>query len=519
MNFYLKYILMSEDINKQLSKISKQYPEFYKEYQKLKSNYDKLLDEKKKSKDQSDLYENKKGEDFYDIIIKIDSIQNLVYGWDISMIDKGKNNYDKYKDKPIIRIGAIGNENKGKSTILKKLSDFNLPTGYSIKTEGLSIKYPEISDHPNLNIVLLDSAGLEAPLLNFDKNSGDIEKDFIEKARDKLLTEVFLQNYIIKNSDLLLLVFGKLTFEEQKLLEKVKRNMKNLNRNESLMVIHNLKEFERKTQVENYINEILLKSSTFKLEKNVEINKENIEKDWCYYYEPNSSPKIFHLIFAREGSEAGDYYNNKAINYILNKTNDITDKQPFDVINSIIDTFCSVSESILEQPLKKEEDLIKEDLKTIKLNNTQKEIKLKRCLIDEIGFSNFLSNGFEPKYDYYITEEEDEENKENSQKKINKFLNINVELPGDYKDTKIQKKKGKYYKYINIRGNKLKNEDVLKKIDKNESSFNNREYGEFNINIKLDDIELESTNAEKKNNNGIYTFRYKLKTNEDAEEF
>ena len=49
--------------------------------------------------------------------------------------------------------------------------------------------------------------------------------------------------------------------------------MKNLKRKESLIKVHNLKEFERIKQVEDYINEILLKSSTFKLEKNIEINK------------------------------------------------------------------------------------------------------------------------------------------------------------------------------------------------------------------------------------------------------
>lgn len=63
------------------------------------------------------------------------------------------------------------------------------------KTEGLSIKYPQLKDHPNLKLVLLDSAGLETSVLNLQRNN--IEIEFIEKARDKLLTEVFLQNFII----------------------------------------------------------------------------------------------------------------------------------------------------------------------------------------------------------------------------------------------------------------------------------------------------------------------------------
>ena len=507
---------LTEDIQAFNLTIKKQNEEILK----LKKEIEELQkkeEEKEKElyRDESKIYENKKAEDFYDVIIKINSIQNLVEGWDISMIDKGKENYEKYKNDPIVRIGVIGNENKGKSTILRKLSDFNLPTGYSIKTEGLSIKYPELKDHPNLKIVLLDSAGFETPVLNFvtDNNENNIkssdisDEEFKEKARDKLLTEVFLQNYIIKNSDLLLLVFGKLTFDEQKLLEKVKKDMKNLKRKESLIVIHNLKEFERIIQVDNYIKETLLKSSTFKLGKNFVIDKDCKEKPWYYFYEPNSEPKIFHLIFAREGTEAGKFYNSDAIKYILSKTNDISDKQSFDIINSIKDTFCSVSESILEEPLSKEEDIIIEDNKKIKLNNAQKQIKLKRCLIDEIGFSNFLSNGFEPKYEYYITED---------------ALIINLELPGDYEKTTIKKETEGTYTYIIIKGIKVNKKEKKDKKDKKDYSFNNIEYGEFNITIKIDKITLESGKPEVKkaeDNKGITSFIYKLKKEEEETEF
>ena len=506
-----KYIATIDKLKEEISELKEIRQELNQE-KKNKNNLEKSLKEIKAIyKDESQIYENKKAEDFYDVIIKINSIQNLAEGWDISMIDKGKENYEKYKDEPIIRVGVIGNENKGKSTILRKLSDFDLPTGYSIKTEGLSIKYPELKEHKNLKIVLLDSAGFETPVLNSvinDNNKSEILEmsgnEFKEKARDKLLTEVFLQNYIIKNSDLLLLVFGKLTFEEQKLLEKVKKDMKNLKRRESLIVIHNLKEFERKIQVENYIKETLSNSYTFKLGENLLMDKENEEKKWSYYYEPNSNPKIFHLIFAREGTEAGDFYNKGTIKYILAKINNITDKQSFDIINSIKETFCSVSESILEEPLKKEEDIIIEDNKKIKLNNTKKQIKLKRCLIDEIGFSNFLSNGFEPKYEYYITDDK---------------LIIEVEMPGDYENTKIKKETEGSYTFINISGNKV---DKGVKKNKKENFFNKREYGEFHINIKIDKISLESNKLEVKkaqNNKGVTTFIYNIKKEEEEIEF
>jgi hypothetical protein len=69
-----------------------------------------------KYKDQSKEYEDKRAEDFYDVIFKINSIINLSEGWDILMTEEGKKNYEKFSKESIIRIRVIGNENKGKTT-------------------------------------------------------------------------------------------------------------------------------------------------------------------------------------------------------------------------------------------------------------------------------------------------------------------------------------------------------------------------------------------------------------------
>ena len=138
-------------------------------------------------------------ENFYDIIVDIKSIKDICKGWPIKMSKKAKENYDKLKSDKVIRIGVIGNANKGKSFILSKISEIELPTGTSIKTEGLSIKYPELEKYKERKIVLLDSAGLETPVLNEnDKNENNENDIFKEKSREKIITELFLQNYIIK---------------------------------------------------------------------------------------------------------------------------------------------------------------------------------------------------------------------------------------------------------------------------------------------------------------------------------
>ena len=129
---------------------------------------------------------------FYDIIVDIKSVKDITKGWAIKMSEKAEKEYEKLKTEKVIKIGVIGNANKGKSFLLSKISQINLPVGTNIRTEGLSIKYPELEKFQNRRIVLLDSAGLETPVLNDDEND---EKDlFKEKSRDKLITELFLQN-------------------------------------------------------------------------------------------------------------------------------------------------------------------------------------------------------------------------------------------------------------------------------------------------------------------------------------
>ena len=104
-----------------------------------------------------------------------------------------------------------------------------------------------------------------------------------------------------------------------------------------------------------------------------------------------------------------------------------------------------------------------------------------------------MSNGFEPKYEYYIKDEK---------------LIISLEMPGEYKNTKYAKESKGSYTYIKISGTKVNdNEDNLKKKEQKENSFNNKEYGEFNITIKLENISLDSNKPEIKRDDskGIYT--------------
>ena len=459
------------------------------------------------------------GEDplkFYDIIVDINSIKEFIKGWNILKNDRGLKCLEDI-DENSIKIGVVGNGNKGKSFILSKISDIELPVGESIKTKGLSIKFPQLENHIQRNITLLDSAGQETPVLNndkivnyeksteFDNKSNDeimeIEKELTEKSRDKLLTEFFLQNYIVKYSDLLIIVVGILTFSEQKLINKIKKNYSTLNKKGHLVVIHNLQSYVTIKQVKTYIQDTLLKSGTFNLKEEFKISKErtkyykaNKNNQWSYYHEPKSDPHTIHLIFAREGSEAGNFYNQKAIQHIYDILNTINEKEPLNLVQNIKNLFLNLSNNILETQIK-ENDIEFQDDK-IKLNITDnRELILKKCSINELGVSNFSPNGVDPKYSYAVQDDN---------------LIIVCEMPGEISKGSFKVhadcENGKCV--IKIEGNKIKEASSDEKNCKILKTT--REFGPFNFPIIIEDYNIDTKGGKLNKQNGLITITYPI---------
>ena len=486
--------------------------------------------------------------DFYDVIVDIKSIKDICNGWEIKKSKRVEENYENIKKDKVLKVGIIGNSNKGKSFLLSKISKITLPSGTSIRTEGLSIKYPEINEkYKNRKIVLLDSAGLETPVLKENKknkkenvkmmneiNQNDNEENhkneesnkeenkknennkendviedeeeelpkndknekelFREKSREKLITELFLQNYIIYNSDILIVVVGILTYSEQKLLNKIKKEIQRSKVNKTLYIIHNLMTFTSVKQVEEYIDTILLKSETFNLEKGHNIDTSYEDKNGVYYYEKNSDPKIYHFIYANEGSDAGLFYNKFTLDYIENFYKMVTDIKPFDILDTVKERFINISNEIFEQlekPLTKDNFDISNE-KLIKLKNPNKII-LKKCLIDELGFSNLKTNGFEPVYNIY--------------KKEDKLI-IRVEASGN-SSIKSEIFFSGEYTFIKLSG--------IKKPDKEphnlrDNIFNSREFGNYTLNIpiKTSDFLLKNEEPSYVEKKGVFIMEYKL---------
>ena len=102
-------------------------------------------------------------------------------------------------------------------------------------------------------------------------------------------------------------------------------------------------------QIEEYIKDVLLKCSTFTLFEGHKNSTSKKGKKGKYFYEESNELKIFHLIYANEGSKAGDYYNNFTLNYIEQTIQSITNLTSFDVMETIKERFKSISPDIIEK--------------------------------------------------------------------------------------------------------------------------------------------------------------------------
>ena len=454
---------------------------------------------------------------FYDIIININSILKVKKGWEIEMTKEGEKKYEEFKDQELIIIGVVGNMNKGKTFILSKLSKIELPSGTCINTKGISVKYPKLEENENRKYILLDSAGLETPILKSpeelehkkdnknnkdNKDNKDIIENynkFIEKARDILITESFLQNFIISNSDILLLIVGILTYSEQKLINKIKQEIIRGKKEKKLFIIHNLRTYRKKEQVKKFIDDVLFKSGTFDLQAHENVTAENTRIEGEHFTEKEiKGIKIFHLLFAADGSEAGDIYNNYTINFIEKQYSDVITKRKFDVIEEIKDKFIYISPKILKEKINNEDFISIEETKEkklIALKGDKKDLVLKRCYIDELGFQSFKGNGFEPRYNFF---------------RKDKYLEIRVEVPGNVDIPQVQR--ALYFgdsTNIKIYGNKKKDKYPTKIEDNIE---NTRDFGEFNIdiNFKTEEFKIISKPVSQTIKNGILFVRYQI---------
>lgn len=488
----------------------------------------------------------------YDVEVNINSILDIQKGWEITFHNEGKQRFEDAKDIPMKIFSVIGNKNRGKSYVLSKISDKNLPRGFNITTKGISISFPDSGD-----IAVLDSAGLESPLLEDDseqyrlkskdekyaafyEESKELKKEIKEKKKnnpslkeikklenkffkkknefydsikdkdeqieslsnERKITDFFLQRFIIENADIILLVVEKLSIDDQFFLNKITKLIKEIKAifAQKIIVIHNIKKMTKKKDVENYIKETLKKSLTFSLnpeEKQYLKNKKDynkfvyIEKD-----DNDSNEPIIHVIMAQEESEAGNYYNEAAIEFIKNQGETCRNLKEFNLEERLRSFFCNVSETIFK--FENENEKIKpEDIK-LEINKDNLTGKIVLNYKKNISLENFVGEFFTDSFgegkfcpEYYIDSSD------------NDTVNIYLDCPGTIKITDVKINKD----IVNIKGKREKNNNNIKTMGRKFCS------GEFELNIKLEEkdsfIDYDEKIKIDKLNNGFLLFKIK----------
>ena len=405
--------------------------------------------------------------DNYDIIINMNSFkESIKEGIKVEASEEGMNNYNNQKMKDETVIGIIGNLNVGKTYILSKILNYKLPSG--LRTKGISVKYP-MNYGPNW--IALDSAGSEAPLLVSDEFNLDFKNksqdELIEYISDKKITEMFLQSFILFSSNLLIIVVGQLTFSDQKLIERIKGEIW---KQKYIFIIHNYMFLEKIEDVKDFIKNNVLTSITFRelIEKIYLSEKEDESINNCYYikrYENNKRIiQIIHLFMAKEGSEAGNYYNNSTIEYLRKQLITCTKVRNYDVISKFKNYLALSSGRYMEEEIKEESIEFNENERKIIIKK-DKPIKLKKFLIDEIETPVFYNNIIEPSYYCQIKEDK---------------IIIRIELPGEVLNFKSRLNPIRGFYYFNCKGTIKfpKTEELCFKGEKMKD-------GEFRLDFKI----------------------------------
>ncbi len=531
-----------EDLeNKNIHDLNNKIKEYEKEIQKLR-NENKILkvESEQKIKKLNDEIKNmeklgnvnkkekenlaKDPLEFYDIIGNINSMKNVKDdGWDFYMNEEGAKISKSETIEERLVIGVMGNRNKGKSFMLQALSGASLKTGTTINTIGLSIKYLDNK------YVLLDCAGSESPLLGESVN-------MLEISRDKLFTEAFLESYILRKSNVLLLVVGILTFSEQKLINKISKDLEKLKDKEKkdLIVIHNLQTYETVVDVENYINETLLKSASFKIKKD-ESNFGNKEETSEFFYDKENT-SVKHFIYARENSEAGNKYNEQTINSIKSIYKISTSKYKYNYKETIIEHFNYMSVKMFDvdkevelsevntnddQKNKEEKENNNDKANEIKNNKEfklidkkyvkyscklkytgEKELSLKKMVIDELGIASFINNDFTPNFEMYYDDKE---------------LTINIECPDGTVSAKRKRNKNTNTEYpfcIEITAQKAEEQKK-----ENFKYIRTKLFGKYSSLIPFSDNNYSIGKGKEENlNNGWKSFKFPLSKIEDDDD-
>ena len=395
----------------------------------------------------------------YDIVVNIDSLTKKP-GWDVQI----NNNYLDI-DKEFSVVGLVGRENIGKTFLLNKLCGFDLPSGANVNTKGLSLKYSISS-----NLICMDSAGMQTPVYYYDEKlltSYSVLKEQLydnddvklQMINNRTLTDAFIQDFILEVSEVIVIVIGQLSQNDQKIIERISRKYREKKR---IIIIHNFSNLYNVEDIEKKIQKDIIKAfNPFErkipgtnliefIEKSPKISNENIS----------------HLVLGAEGHESGETYNELTLKYITDIMDTRINKRQFNLIEELtkfMENNYRLYFNFRKRPDKGVSLIYDEKSKMIKIKSDE-NYEISNPIFNSLG--TLITN---PPYEVF--------------EKSDKYVCL-IELPNLEKkqlEFKIERKKSEYNLLI-IQG--YKNYSPLSE-EKNERIWGNRKCGEFSVIIPL----------------------------------
>ena len=463
----------------------------------------------------------------YDAIFQCESIKTLFEkGWIFFLTEKFVKRMEEEED--ICPMCFLGETNKGKTFIINLLTNKNLKSGSEYKTEGISCKfsdfeysYNEINDFIDSNepekFLLFDSAGRSEPLLiepeEKVKIKDDLKRIVESNYRDLRISEEFLKNLLINNSQIILVVVNQLTLSEQIFLYELK-NQQNF---DQLFIIHNLFNFEKREDLEDYIQNTVVRSIYFDISKNyfpIEFKTNNYLPYYFVELQDNNGEKSLINHFILGNIETKDLWikdlNKKTIK-LLKETMQICIQQKHFSIREILEKELQEENKIDDNTKLEEKNISEIDLNNkTEPENLSEEFKIKgifkldkedKKLNEFKGFpesKEFNVMGYIPDYIFY-------KNKENTE-----FV-IEIECSGlEDEDISIKARESRGKVHFSISGKKIFPKELNMK-DKPFSIY-------FSVNIEKEGIEIETgTEIDNKKpiyQNGIYKKIFKMSKSE-----
>ena len=253
-----------------------------------------------------------------------------------------------------------------------------------------------------------------------------------------------------------------------------------------------------KKEIEKYLEETLLKSYTFDLEK-IQIPKFGKDYSFGYYFREkslsnnkNNNKDVLHFILGNENKPELKYYNTTTIEYLKDIIQTNCSSEHKQILNSLKDYIKETSGEIFKNPLN-----------SIKLSETEikcdvKKLQTKDISINELEKVTFIEEKFKPQYRYYV-------------KTKYLYIEILVCSKTELIDCNFEYVKDSYSVNFIIKAKKVKDSSK----EKTKVFLERRKYGEFEIKFSMDlnEYNIKSIIIEKREESiekGIIRIKYPI---------